>query len=118
MKWQPPPRPEWAARMIEHGNVLGGAQHLVSLDGEDLIRAAMTATGLTDFGGEDWRQHFGTLVRALEEESNLHLVGRILTRTEIVRTLANRLKLAALWSESPSILAENVEAPVFIVGKP
>jgi hypothetical protein len=104
--------------MIEHGNALGGAEHLVSLDGEDLIRAAMTATGLTDFGGEDWRQHFDIFVRALEEESNLHLVGRILARTEIVRALANRLKLAALWSERPSILADNVEAPVFIVGSP
>jgi hypothetical protein len=118
LKWQPPPRPEWAVRMIEHGNALGGAEHLVSLDGEDLIRAAMTATGLTDFGGEDWRQHFDIFVRALEEESNLHLVGRILARTEIVRALANRLKLAALWSERPSILADNVEAPVFIVGSP
>jgi hypothetical protein len=104
--------------MIEHGNALGGAQHLVSLDGEDLIRAATATTGLTDFGGEDWRQHFDIFVRALEEESNLHLVGRILTRTEIVRALTNRLKLAALWSERPSILADNVEAPVFIIGSP
>ena len=118
MNWQPPPRPEWAARMIEHGNALGGAQHLVSLDGEDLIRAATATTGLTDFGGEDWRQHFDIFVRALEEESNLHLVGRILARTEIVRALTNRLKLAALWSERPSILADNVEAPVFIIGSP
>lgn len=118
MNWQPPERPQWAKRLIEHGNVVGGAQHLVSLHADELMDTARRVTGLDDFGGDAWRPHFDVFLRALEEESNLHLVGRLLVRTEIVRTLVNRLKLARLWKQQPEILASRVEAPVFIVGSP
>ena len=57
-------------------------------------------------------------MRALEEESNLHLLGRLLVRAEVLRALRNRLKLTALWDERPSLLTPEIEKPVFIVGSP
>jgi hypothetical protein len=118
MTWSPPKRPRWAERLIEHGEAAGGADNLVSLVPDDLIETATVSTGLTDFGGDAWREHFEVLVRALEEESNLHLLGRLVVRTEILRTLRNRLRLSDLWSRRPEILESPIEAPTFIVGSP
>ncbi len=118
MTWTPPQRPTWVERLIEHGEAAGGAQNLVSLDASSLLQAAMRATGLEDFGEGEWRTHFEVLIGALEQESNLHLVGRNVVRTELILALGNRLGLADLWKQQPEILEQPIEAPVFIVGSP
>ncbi len=118
MSWTPPPRPTWVERLIEHGEAAGGAENLVALDADSLLQAAIRATGLSDFGEGEWRKHFDVLIRALDEESNLHLVGRTIVRTEIVLALSNRLGFADLWKRRPDVLEQPIEAPVFIVGSP
>lgn len=118
MSWTTPARPVWVERLIEHGEAIGGPQHLVSLEADSLLDAASRSTGLSDFGEGGWRTHFDVLVRALEEESKLHLVGRTIVRTELLLALRNRLLLADLWKQQPELLTEPVEAPVFIVGSP
>lgn len=118
MSWAPPERPQWVERMIAHGDAVGGAERLVSLDPEELVEVARASTGLQDFGEEGWRTHFDVLIRSLEQESRLHLLGRLLVRTEILQALRNRLELSALWHRQPDLLEAEVEAPVFIVGSP
>jgi len=118
MAWQAPRRPIWVERLIEHGEAVGGAANLVSLDPEELIATAKASTGLGDFGGDAWREHYEVFVRALEEESDLHLAGRVLARTEILQALRNRLQLAELWRHRPELRGGRVESPVFIVGSP
>lgn len=118
MSWIPPTRPRFVERLIAHGDAVGGAERLVSLDGDALIEGAMRATGLSDFGAGDWRTHYDVFLRALEGESDLHVVGRLLVRTELLRTLINRLRLAALWRSQPDWLGAPIERPVFIVGSP
>jgi hypothetical protein len=116
--WKPPARPAWVERLIAHGEAVGGAANLVSLEAEDLLATARRSTDLADFGAGDgaWRTHYERFVRALHEESELHLAGRILVRSELLRTLRNRLQLTALWRERPALLEAPVPAPVFIVG--
>lgn len=118
MSFVPPPRPRWAERLIAHGDAVGGADKLVSLDADELLATACESTGLDDFGDGDWRTHFEVLIRALESESHLHLLGRLLARTEILQALRNRLRLQSLWREDPGLLDAGVDAPVFIVGSP
>jgi hypothetical protein len=118
MSWTPPERPIWLQRLLAQADAAGGADKLVSLHGDGLLETAMRDTGLADFGGEAWRAHFDVLVRALEEESDLHLVGRILVRAEILQALRNRLRLAEHWRLQPEVLQREVDAPVFIVGSP
>jgi len=118
MSWTPPKRPIWAERLIAHGEAVGGPEHLISLEADDLLRQASTSTGLGDFEGNGWRTHFDVLLRALEDEAQLHLLGRLLVRTELLRTLRNRLLLAERWRLQPELLDAPVEAPVFIVGSP
>ncbi len=118
MSWKPPERPIWLERMIAHADAAGGADQLVSLDRDELLGAAMRSTGLSDFGGEAWRSHYDVLLGALEEESRLHLVGRLQVRSEILQALRNRLLLADHWRLHPELLQSDVESPVFIVGSP
>ena len=106
----------WVQRLIAHGDAVGGAEHLVPLDPDELQATAIASTGLADFGSDTWRPHYDVLLRALVGEADLHLVGRLMTRTELLRSLRNRLELTARWDEDPTILDRPVEAPVFVVG--
>jgi hypothetical protein len=117
MSWAPPARPVWVERLIAHGEAVGGAQHLVGLDPDELLATAVESAGLgDDFGADTWRPHYDVLLKALNDESDLHLVGRLMARTEILRSLRNRLALQSLWAHRPSILDVPVEAPVFVIG--
>ncbi|MET0490424.1 MAG: sulfotransferase, partial [Acidimicrobiales bacterium] len=98
MTWAPPARPVWVERLIAHGDAVGGPEHLVGLDADELVATAVDSTGLDDFGPPTWRPHYDVLLKALEQESDLHLVGRLMARTEILRSLRNRLELQDLWS--------------------
>ncbi|MGI9590241.1 MAG: sulfotransferase family protein [Myxococcota bacterium] len=118
MAWTPPARPRWVARLNAHGAAVGDPAALVSLDPEELLATAREGTGLDDFGGEAWRPHYDAFLGALAEEAHLHLAGRIVARSEILRTLRNRLRLASLWKRRPEILEEEIAPPVFVVGSP
>ena len=111
-----PARPAWVDGVNALGANLGGAEHLVALDADSLLAAARAATGLDDFGDDGWREPFAVLIDALAREAKLNTVGRLLTRAELVRVLANRLRLVDLWKREPEILAGQVRAPIFIVG--
>ncbi len=116
MVWSPKPRPKWVTELNAFGRHLGSPAALVALDEASLIDAARTATGLDDFGDDGWRTPFGVFVRALEEEADLHLLGRIMARNEIVRALVNRLEVQSTLALHPEILDERIDAPVLVVG--
>lgn len=116
MVWSPKPRPEWVTELNAFGRRLGSPAALVSLDPDALLDAARAATGLDDFGDDGWREPFGIFVQALEEEADLHLLGRIQARNDIVRTLTNRLQVHAALGTHPEILDEPIGSPVLVVG--
>jgi hypothetical protein len=55
---------------------------------------------------------------SIDTESQLHLVGRVMTRGEVLRMLQTRLRLQATWDASPAIRNEPIDAPLFVVGPP
>jgi hypothetical protein len=55
-------------------------------------------------------------LRALESEAKLNLVGRLLARNEIVRSLRNRLQVIAVLRARPEIASERVNAPLLVTG--
>jgi hypothetical protein len=114
--WTPPPAPDWLDRLNAHGTAVGGPEHLVGLDPDELLATARASTGLDDFGGDTWRPHFEVLVEALRTEARLTLAGRILARTDLLRVLRQRLLLAATWAADPTILEAPIQQPVFVVG--
>jgi hypothetical protein len=90
---------------------------VVPLDEESLLSAARRATGLTDFGADDWREPFGVFVRALEAEAELNLMGRIRTRSEILQLLEARLRIEDTYRRHPEIADEVIEKPIVVVGQ-
>src|SRR5689334_19147983 len=116
MTWTPPPRPEWVDELNALGRHAGSAGTLVPLDEESLLAAARAETGLDDFGDDAWREPFGVFCRALREEADLHLLGRIMARDEVVRALVNRLRVHDTIGGHPEILDERIESPVLVVG--
>lgn len=115
--WTPPQRPEWLARVNEEGRGMDIAS-LVPLDAEGLLRTAMRNTGLADFGSDEWREPFEVLVKALEEEAGLNLFGRLMTRSDLLIWLQERLEIEEAYRRHPEIDAEEITAPVFIIGQP
>ena len=78
----------------------------------------MMRTGLSDFGGDRWREGFGIFVRALEEEAQLNFIGRVLARSDVLNWLENRLQMTEARKAHPEIEQERIEKPVFITGLP
>jgi hypothetical protein len=90
----------------------------VSLDERDLLRAACRTTGLEDFGDDDFREPFRRLLSCLESEADLTLLGRVAARRDLTSLLETRLRLVADRQRHPEIAAEQIAAPIFIVGLP
>lgn len=90
----------------------------IELGAQALIRTAKRNTGLDDFGGDEFRQPLDLLVDSLEKEANLSLLGRLVARGDLLRTLENRLGLVDLFREHPEIAAQPIERPIFVVGPP
>lgn len=113
------PRPDWVRRVNAMGDSVGGAARMVSLDVDELVGLAQASTGLADFGAfdGDWRGRLDALVASIERHANLNVVGRLLTRQEILRCLRTRLFVRRRLDEHPAILDERIEAPLIVTGQ-
>jgi hypothetical protein len=111
-------RPDWVRRLNAMGDSVGGAERLVPIDGERLVDSARASTGLSDFGDfdGDWRGRFDSLVSSIEDDARLHVVGRLMTRQELLRGLRTRLLLSEARRQRPAIADERIEAPIAISG--
>jgi hypothetical protein len=113
--------PDWVRRLNYFGDSVGDPSRIVGLDGEELLDVARSATGLSDLGDDDWPGWTETYERqmaSIDSESNLHLLGRLLTRSEVLRVLQTWLQLQHTWKSVPEIGTSPVSEPVFVVGPP
>lgn len=92
------------------------SRRLWRLDSNTLCGRARRRTGLEDFGEPAIEPALSILANSLEDEANLHPLGRFLMRCHLLGILETRLRLAAVWREQAPCSA--VEKPVFIAGMP
>ena len=113
------PRPDWVRRTNAMGESVGGAAGMISLDVDELVGLAKSSTGLSDFGDfdGDWRGRLDSLIASMEQHANLNVVGRLLTRQEILRSLRTRLFITRRLEEAPAILDEVIDAPIIVTGQ-
>jgi len=111
-------RPHWLRRLNSFGPATGAPERIVPLDPGDLLAAARETTGLEEIGNTDWIETYERMVHAIDEESNAHLLGRLLARAEILRVLQTRLRVVDAWAKEPAILEEPIERPIFVLGAP
>jgi hypothetical protein len=83
-----------------------------------LLQAAREATGLEDFGGEQFREGLQRLLESLNGEAQLNLLGRIGARRTLLSILTNRLLLADHRKKHPRVEEQRIPEPLFILGLP
>src|SRR4051812_14561260 len=113
--------PDWVRRMNLFGETTGDPARMVGLDAGEMLDLARATTGLHDLGADDWpgwEATYRRLLASIDTESELHLVGRVMTRGEALRLLQARLRLQAMWNATPAIRAQPIAAPLFVVGPP
>jgi hypothetical protein len=115
--WTAPPHPEWLSTMNREGSYLN-LEAVVPLDNVSLLNEACQATGLNDFGDDLWREPFEVLVKSLQAEAQLTLMGRLMARNDIILWLSTRLQVTETLKKYPEILHETISAPMVIVGLP
>jgi hypothetical protein len=91
---------------------------LVRLDETSLLKAARKKTGLDDFGSDYFRTGLRRLLKSLEEEAELSMLGRIIARTSIADFLVNRLEMTEAHRQHPDIAQGKIERPIFVIGMP
>jgi hypothetical protein len=116
LQWQPPRRPEWVRRINEEGECMD-IRGVVPLDPDSLVNSARSATGLDEFGVDDWREPFERMVASMDTEAGLNLMGRLRTRSEILHLLEGRLRIEDTYRRHPEINDEVVAAPLIVVGQ-
>jgi hypothetical protein len=104
-------------------NLAGRGAHAIGLKPVDLsvdklLQTARDNTGLSDFGEDDFRAPLALLLDGLEKEAQLSLLGRIIAKSDLVRTLENRLGIVELFKRHPEIAELRIERPIFVVGPP
>ena len=111
-------RPDWVRRVNAMGAAGGSPAAVVPIGAGELIDHARTSTGIDEFvdlGDGDWEGRLRALVDAIDH-AQLHVVGRLMTREELLRSLRIRLLLGAQRKQDPSVADEQIVAPVVITG--
>lgn len=111
----PLPRSDWMAQLNSLGQGVD-IRSIVPLTSSSLIDRAITVTGLSDFGADEWRESFDILTCAIDEEAELHLAGRLLTRAEFLLYLQTRLQVVDWYKRHPETAEEPIERPIYIGG--
>ncbi|TRW77596.1 sulfotransferase [Mycolicibacterium sp. 018/SC-01/001] len=89
-----------------------------ALTSDALHAAARDATGLDDFGADDYRDRLDVYLGALADVDDMHACGRVNLFSQISQWLKNRLLLTDLLRRHPEIDDIDVAPPVVIAGLP
>lgn len=90
----------------------------VAMEVEAVLGAARAATGLTDFGPDDFRARLAIWLASYEEDRDLTLLGRATVFGECVRYASARLRIEDLWRRHPEIAAIDIDRPIMVAGLP
>ena len=115
--------PAVAALPLHHSSLASlarrASRRLWDLDEEKLCAEAQRRTGLAKFGDPPLQPALSILLNSLEQEADLHPLGRLLMRIHLRGLLETRLRLAEAWRGKREALdARAIEKPIFVVGTP
>ncbi|WP_435017428.1 sulfotransferase family protein [Tundrisphaera sp. TA3] len=115
--WEPTFQPRWL-KLINRASALLLGRDRPRLDADAMIARARRATGLVDFGPDEFRESLGVLVDAFSGREDVHAFGRLAFRKYCEGLLESRLRIRDDLKRHPEILDVPITAPVFIVGLP
>ncbi len=83
-----------------------------------VLDAAAQATGLDDFGPDDFEERLGLWLSEPDEDPDRTQLGRLMVFNDCVRYASNRLRIHALLKAHPEIHDVEIPAPIIVVGLP
>jgi len=86
------------------------------LEKDDLIRAAMKETGLSDLGKDFPDEPLDRLLQSLNQEAELHPIGFFISRKRLINLLSVRLRAEHLFKKHPEILDREILPTIVIIG--
>src|SRR5512143_2917181 len=103
---------------INAGFRLLGRYARAGLKEDGLIDSARRQTGLDDFGALPFQEPLRRLIDSMETEARLNPMGRLAAREDLIRLLANNLRMEEERKRNPAIAGGEIRRPVFITGLP
>lgn len=112
--WQPAPRSELAQSLYAQA---AANPRFTAVSAQRVIDSAMKKTGLSDFGGDDFRPRLDVLIDSINREARLNPLGLASTGVGMpVDMLRGRLELQTARMRHPAIFEAPIERPIFVVG--
>jgi len=90
---------------------------VAELQAEPLVDQAVETSGLSDFGGDEWREALDVLLDSLNREGRLNELGEAIVSGEVVAYLTSRLGVVEERRVHPEIADGPVTPPIVIVGQ-
>jgi hypothetical protein len=88
----------------------------IKLNKDDLINSARKETGLSDLGPDFWDEPLEKLIYSINEEANLHPIGKFISKKRLINLLVTRLKAEWWFRKEPGILEQDLYPVLLIAG--
>jgi Sulfotransferase family len=83
-----------------------------------VLDAAWSATGLSDFGPDDFRERLNRLIDEWNGDTRAYAIGRSMLFAYAVRYATNRLLIQDILKRHPEIHDEPIARPIIVAGLP
>jgi hypothetical protein len=103
---------------VQRQAIAAAEAHPVTLSEQAVLDAARAATGLSDFGPDDFRQRLNRLIDEWNGDKRAHAVKRAFLLRYLVRYANSRLLIQDTLKKHPEIHDEVIERPIIVVGLP
>ena len=114
--YERPYRPLPVALLNAAGRAAGRLGASGRLDVDSMVAKARRKTRLSSFGDEWFMEPLSVLVRSINEEADLTLLGRLIQKRRLVGALATRLRVEELLRRRPEIRDIELGPIVLIAG--
>ena len=90
----------------------------IDLSADSILAEARQATGLIDFGPEDFLERLHLLCNEWDQDKDLLTLGRLSLRNKLLQHAKNRLLIQSVLQRHPEIHQVEIAAPIVVAGLP
>lgn len=109
-------RPVWFKALNKAWKFTYAIGGKIRLNKDELIRKARKKTGLKDLGKDFHDEPLERLLKSIEQEAELHPIGRFITRERMVNLISVRLRAEWWFKKHPEILEQEMYPVWMIMG--
>jgi hypothetical protein len=88
----------------------------VAINKDIIIQSARKETGLEDLGTDFWDEPLEKLIYSINNEAELHPIGRFITKKRLINLISTRLQAEWWFKKKPDILDQELYPVLMIAG--